>query len=83
MADSPWPPWLAGLSLKAKGWTVHSRLRVESLKVNGLPMRQRVRFLGVSVVSSWSSRQAAVRGSLSVESMLPEMGARWWLLVSQ
>jgi hypothetical protein len=39
-------------------------------------MRQRVRFAGVRVVSSWSSRQAAVRGSLSVGSMLPEMGAR-------
>ena len=31
------------------------------------------------VVSSASSRQAAARGEGSVASMVPEMGARWWL----
>lgn len=49
--------------------------------MNGLPMRQSVRFAGERVVSSWSSRQAAVRGSLSVGSIVPEMGARWWLWI--
>jgi hypothetical protein len=76
MASSPWPPSVGSLKRNANGWTVHSRSMDGSLKVNGLPVRQKLRSEGVSVVSSRSSRHAAARGLGSVGSMLPEMGAR-------
>lgn len=57
---------------------VHSRLTVGSVKENGLPVRQCDSEVELREVSSESSRHAASRGD-SLESMLPEIGARWWL----
>src|SRR3569833_3192656 len=58
---------------------VHSRPTEASEKVEGLPCRRRESDVGVRVVSSRSSRQAAARGVASAASMLPEIGARWCL----
>jgi hypothetical protein len=62
-------------SRKANGLIVHSRPTDSSVKVNGFPARQKERFEGLSLVSSDSSRHAAVRGSGSVRLIDPEIGA--------
>lgn len=57
---------------------VHWRLIDGSVKVKGFPVRQCVRVVASRVVSSVISRQAVVIGD-SWGSMLPDIGARWWL----
>lgn len=52
-----------------------------SWKVKGFPCLRRVRQDGVRVVSSLISRHAADRGVGSDLSIVPDIGARWCLMI--